>query len=183
MRRILRVVILVVAIVGLPSYADQTNPELDTLFSRLLDTLDESEAALITRQIWQNWYENDNPEVNELMARGEASMRHGNYSDAVKYFSGIIDIAPEFAEGWNRRATVYYIIGEYQLSTDDVTRTLELEPRHFGALSGQGMIYMQLEQRDLALQYMERALEVNPHMMAVKNSVKELKKLLKGEII
>ena len=183
MRPILRVVIVVVAMCGSFVYADQNNSELDMLFSRLHETVDEDEAAEITRKIWRNWYENSDAAVNELMYRGEISMRHGKYDDAVNYFSEIIDIAPDFAEGWNRRATAYYIIGEYQLSTDDVAKTLNLEPRHFGALSGQGMIYLQLEQRDLALQYMERALEANPHMQAVRSSIKALRKLIDGEVI
>ncbi|WP_424947315.1 tetratricopeptide repeat protein [Candidatus Spongiihabitans sp.] len=183
MRRILRVAALAVLIGAMPSYADQNNPELDVLFARLNETLDRVEAAAITRQIWKNWYQSDIPEVTALMNRGELSMRLARYDEAVKYFTEITEIAPQFAEGWNRRATAYYLIGEYRCSTDDVAKTLALEPRHFGALSGQGMIYLQLQERWLALQYMRRALAANPHLPGLKSNIKALQKRLDDEAV
>ena len=110
-------------------------------------------------------------------------MQKGKLDEAADYYSRIIEIEPDFAEGWNRRATIYYMMGEYQLSTSDVMETLQLEPRHFGALSGQGMIYMQLMEKELALEYYEKALDVNPHMTAVKQSIEFLKKLIEDEVI
>ena len=183
MRQVIQIFLLVTGLFALPSFADQNNPELEGLFSRLHETVDVVEAAEITKQIWQNWYQSNDSGVTELMQLGEVSMRQAKYDEAVAYFSEIISIAPEFAEGWNRRATAYYLIGEYNLSTDDVDKTLALEPRHFGALSGQGMIYMQLQQREMALQYMERALEVNPHLQSVRSSVKALRQLISEEVI
>ena len=183
MRRILQVTALAILIGGMPTYADQNNPELDVLFTRLNETLDSAEAAGITKQIWKNWYQSDIPEVTDLMNRGELSMRRAKYDEAVKYFTEIIEIAPQFAEGWNRRATVYYILGEYQLSTEDVAKTLDLEPRHFGALSGQGMIYLRLQERRLALQYMQRALNANPHLPSLKGNIKALQQMIDDEVI
>lgn len=183
MRRMIQITLLAILIGGVPSHADQNNPELDVLFTRLNETIDRVEAARITRQIWQNWYQSDSLEVTELMTRGERSMRLGRYGEAVKYFTQVTEIAPQFAEGWNRRATAYYIIGEYQLSTDDVAKTLDLEPRHFGALSGQGMIYLQLQENGLALHYMQRALIANPHLPDVKGRIKTIQKMIEGEAI
>ena len=183
MRRILQVTVLAILIGGMPTYADQNNPELDVLFTRLNEKLDSVEAAGITKQIWKNWYQSDIPAVTDLMNRGELSMRRARYDEAVKYFTEIIEIAPQFAEGWNRRATVYYIIGEYQLSTEDVAKTLDLEPRHFGALSGQGMIYLRLQERRLALQYMQRALNANPHLPGLKGNIKALQQMIDDEVI
>jgi tetratricopeptide (TPR) repeat protein len=183
MRQFALLFFLVTGVIAIPAIADQNNPELDGLFARLHETADVVEAAEITKQIWTNWYQSNDAEVTQLMQLGEVSMRRAKYDEAVAYFSEIINIAPEFAEGWNRRATAYYLIGEYSLSTDDVDKTLTLEPRHFGALSGQGMIYLQLQQRELALQFMERALKVNPHLQSVRSSVKALKQLISEEII
>lgn len=183
MMRILQIAVLTILIGGMPAYADQNNPELDVLFARLDETLNRVEAATVTRQIWKNWYQSDSPEVTELMKRGRTSMRLARYGEAVKYFTEIIKIAPQFAEGWNRRATVYYLIGEYQRSIDDVAKTLNLEPRHFGALSGQGMIYLKLQEHGLALHYMQRALEANPYLPGIKGNIEVIQKIIEDEAI
>lgn len=182
-RRFLRVTAFAILIGGMPSHADQNNPELDVLFDRLNDPFDLVEAAGITQQIWQNWYQSDIPAVTDLMKRGARSMRYADYQQAEGYFTQVIEIAPQFAEGWNRRATVYYLMGEYQLSTDDVAKTLDLEPRHFGALTGQGLVYLQLERSNLALQYMQRALQANPHLPNLKENIKAIQKIIKDETI
>ncbi len=177
------VMVLMVLIAVTPAYGDQNNPELDVLFDRLKETLDTVEAAEITKQIWGNWYQSDMPEVVELMRRGEMSMRRARYDAAVKYFSQIIAKAPAFAEGWNRRATAYYMMGEYQRSSEDVAKTLDLEPRHFGALSGQGLIYLQLRQHEQALWYMNKALQQNPHLPALKYRIKAIQNMIDNETI
>ncbi len=182
-RQLLQAMAITLAVSLPPVQSDQNNPELDSLFARLHTTRDVVEVAEITRKIWGNWYQSDDPQITKLMKRGESSMRRARYDEAIKYFSEVIDIAPEFAEGWNRRATVYYMIGEFDLSTDDVNKTLGLEPRHFGALSGQGLIYMHKQNRQLALEYMERALAENPHMTGVKNNIKIIKKMIEDEVI
>jgi len=183
MRRVLQVGLLFIALNSTNSWADQNNPELDQLFELLQSTTNSVEAAAINQKIWQNWYQSDNKEIEELMNKGEVSMRVGLLKQAVEFYSRIIEIDPGFAEGWNRRATVYYMMGEYQLSTQDVVETLRLEPRHYGALSGQGMIYTQLKEAELALEFYQRALEVNPHMAGVERSIKAIKKQLQKQVI
>ncbi len=183
MRRVLQLMALVLVCGSAPSWSDQNNPELDELFRLLHEVTSPAEASVLTRQIWQNWYQSDNKEVEALMRQGEISMRTGKLEQAVEIYSRVIDIDPGFAEGWNRRATVYYMMGRYQSSTADVVETLKLEPRHFGALSGQGMIYTQLRKIDLALEYYERALEVNPHMTGVRISIEAIRKYLQKEVI
>ncbi len=165
------------------SHADQNNPALDTLFSQLHETTDVVEAASLSREIWQNWYQSDDAEITKLMQQGEMSIRQYKYVDAVRIYSEVIDLAPDYSEGWNRRATAYYLMGEYDLSTEDVVKTLNLEPRHFGALSGQGMIYIQQSRHHQALEYLERALETNPHMIGVKNNIEYVQKLIDDEVI
>ena len=183
MRRILQLAALILVCCSAPSWSDQNNPELDELFRLLHEATSPAEASVLSRQIWHNWYQSDNQEIEALMRQGEISMRSGKLEQAVEIYSRIIDIDPGFAEGWNRRATVYYMMGEYQFSTEDVVATLKLEPRHFGALSGQGMIYTRLRQVDRALEYYQRALEVNPHMTGVRISIEAIKKYLKKQVI
>ena len=166
-----------------PTYADQTNPELDQLFLLLQDSDDPSEADVITQKIWENWYQTDDDTTKKLMEMGLLSMKQGKLDDAVKFFSKIIELQPDFSEGWNRRATVYYMMGEYELSTIDIAATLSLEPRHFGALSGQGMIYTMLDNRDQALKYYEKALQYNPHLPGIKRSVELIRKSIEKEVI
>ncbi len=183
MRRVLQLMALILVCGSAPSGSDQNNPELDELFRLLHEVTSPAEASVLTRQIWQNWYQSDNREIEALMQRGEISLRRGKLEQAIEIYSRVIDIDPGFAEGWNRRATAYYMMGELQSSTEDVVETLKLEPRHFGALSGQGMIYTQLRKIDLALEYYERALEVNPHMTGVRISIEAIRKYLEKEVI
>ena len=163
--------------------SDQTNPELDELFQLLQTATDLEEARVISDQIWFNWYQHDDDEVTRLMELGETSLRRGQLKEAVQIYSRVIELDQQFAEGWNRRATTYYMMGRYVESTADVVATLALEPRHFGALSGQGMIYMRLDNSEKAIEYMEKALEVNPHMLGVQETIEILKKQQQDETI
>jgi tetratricopeptide (TPR) repeat protein len=90
---------------------------------------------------------------------------------------------PSFAEGWNKRATVYYLMGDFKASVGDIEHTLELEPRHFGALSGLGLIYMNMGKDQAALRAFRKTLEINPHLPAIRERADELAKKLKGEPI
>jgi len=103
--------------------------------------------------------------------------------EAVEIFSELIKISPDFAEAWNKRATVYYMMGKFELSTADVVETLRLEPRHFGALSGQGLIHLQSKREQAAIDWFKRALRVNPFMDNIRISVDQLEQELKGKII
>lgn len=183
MLNMLKICTLAFSLLAITTQADQTNPELDELFELLQSTEDLNEAGTLTREIWKNWYQSDNEDITRLMEAGEINMRRGLLAEAIDVYTEIIGIDPEFAEGWNRRATIYFLMGEYELSTQDVAETLQREPRHFGALSGQGMIYMRLHERELALKFYEKALEVNPHMLSVRQNIELIKKLLEDEVI
>jgi tetratricopeptide (TPR) repeat protein len=115
------------------------------------------------------------------MARGQQALSIGDFEDALEAFTEVTLRAPDFAEGWNRRATLYYLMGRYQESIADVYETLKLEPRHFGALSGMGLIYTALADEETALIWFEKALEVNPHMAGVRYRVELIKRRLAGE--
>jgi tetratricopeptide (TPR) repeat protein len=117
------------------------------------------------------------------MGRVLKAMGKQKFGEALELLNTIVVIAPDYAEGWNKRATVYFLLGQYQNSIADIETTLDLEPRHFGALSGLGQIYMRLEEFASALDAYERALLVNPHLGHAEKVVERLRKKVKGENI
>lgn len=155
--------------------ADQTDKRLNALFARLQSTQDAAEAAMLTDTIWASWHESKNPAVNELMERGLAQLADRDYHAAIGTFSQMIEVAPDFAEGWNKRATAYYLVEDYAASVKDIDRTLELEPRHFGALSGLGLIMLAMDNDEAALRAFEATLTVNPFAPGARHNILELK--------
>jgi len=160
--------VLLAACWALPAAADQNDRRLDGLFAQLQSTRDATEAAAIQEHIWALWFETEDQDVNLLMYVGNAAMNRGRYEAALAAFDRVVEMAPEYAEGWNRRATLYYLMGSYAASVSDVERTLALEPRHFGALAGLGLINVRLGRTDQAIEAFRRALKVNPHLTGAK---------------
>lgn len=159
-----------------PAGADQSHPQLATLFDSLQQTTDPREARLVETRIWQLWLSADIPYVNELLTDGIQQMRRGEHDAALATFGTVIALDPDFAEGWNRRATVHYIMGNYEASVADIHQVLRLEPRHFGALTGLGLIYKALEESDAAIRAFEAALEHNPHIASAKRFIADLRR-------
>lgn len=160
--------------------ADQTDPRLDPLFARLQVTRSPAEADAIERRIWEIWSESDDLRIGLLMQEGVAAMAQRLYRRALERFDRMIEAAPDFAEGWNKRATVHYLMGDFRASVLDIRRTLDLEPRHFGALSGLGLIYDALEAPAAALRSFEAALAINPHLDGTRRRVEALRRALAG---
>ena len=130
--------------------------------------------------LWLLWSRSGDPSVDALMERGLEEMQAGRHAEAIATFSEVIRRRPAFAEGWNKRATVLYLAGELQRSLADCDEVLKRNPRHFGALSGAGLIHLQLEQHGQALEWFRRALRVNPNMSAIEAEVRRLEALLRG---
>jgi len=128
--------------------------------------------------LWQVWSRSGDDEVDGLLALGIEQMSAREGDAAVETFSRVIARRPDFAEGWNKRATVHYLMGAYAKSLADCDEVLKRNPHHFGALSGYGMIYLQLDQPARALEYFERALAVNPNLSSVVDTVEMLKRRL-----
>lgn len=128
--------------------------------------------------LWLLWSRSGDPGVDELMARGVAAMQEGRHAQAIDLFSEVIRQKPDFAEGWNKRATARYLAGRYAESIADCDEVLKRNPRHFGALSGLGEIYLALERPAQALAWYRRALEVNPNLLGVEFRVKQLEERL-----
>jgi len=151
--------------------------DLPQLAAALRDT-DPLVRELAEGAMWQVWSRSGDATIDRLFETGVAQMQASQGDEAVETFSEIIRRRPDFAEGWNKRATVYYMMGEYQKSLADCDEVMKRNPYHFGALSGYGMIYMQLDQPATALTYFERALAVNPNLESTRQTIELLKTLL-----
>ena len=147
--------------------ADQNDVRLAELFRSLKLTESVSKALVFENKIWNIWMEHYDPEVKSAMFQGVEAMKLQQFEQAFGHFSLLIKLAPDYAEGWNKRATVLYLMGRFKESEAEVMRTLELEPRHFGALSGQGLIRIALQDWTGAIYFLESALKINPHMYGV----------------
>ena len=186
MSRWLSALLALTCLVGMGSgaaHADQNDPRLNDLFAQLKSATGYLKARTIEQQIWQIWLQSDNTEVTQLMGDGVEAMNSEDYKTAIADFTKITQLAPAFAEGWNKRATVLWMVGDYQGSLADVDKTLRLEPRHFGALSGLGMINADLDREEDAIAAFERVLAIDPNMPGVVERIEELKQKLKDKQI
>lgn len=169
---------------GNPALADQNDPELNTLFSALKTTANKGTAAELQQEIWARWtaFESDE-RIDRKMQAGVRLMNAGALRDAEQWFGTLTDAAPDFAEAWNKRATVRFMIGDLVGSKRDIARVLQLEPRHFGALSGLGMIHAQQGNYEGALLAYQAAARQNPHMEQIETIITSLKNRLRGEAL
>ena len=171
---------LVIAAQRGPARADQDDPRLDGLFYRLQHTPDPAEAQALEQRIWGVWLESDDAAVDRLMEQGILALQGEHYATALRAFDQMVQQAPGFAEAWNKRATVHYLMGNWRASVRDIQRTLALEPRHFGALFGLGLIYDALEEPEAALRSFEATLALNPHSESTRERIEQLRRQLRG---
>ena len=150
--------------------------DVPMLVAALRDT-DEAVREIAEEALWTVWSRSGDARVDELFKRGVSEMNAEHFNEAIATFTRIIELKPDFAEGWNKRATAYYLAGEYRRSLADCDQVMKRNPQHFGALSGYGQIYLQLDRPDKALEYFRRALAVNPNMDAVQSMVERLEEL------
>lgn len=176
------IVLLGCIVAGKPAAADQGDKRLDHLFAELQEAPD-NEAKKIENDIWQVWHESGSEMVDLLMVDAGEAINLGLHEQAEEQYDAVVDLAPDFAEGWNRRATLRFMRGNYEGSIEDIIKVLELEPRHFGALSGLGMIYDRMGEQEAALKAFEEALLINPHLDEVRKRAEEIRKALKDREI
>jgi tetratricopeptide (TPR) repeat protein len=155
---------------------------LDKLFADLKTAESRAAAKDIENSIWELWMESGDQQVDKLMGYSVAAMNARAFQVAVDFLDAIVKMKPDFAEGWNKRATVYWLLDDYGKSIADIEQTLALEPRHFGALSGLGMIMRSLGEKRKALTAFKQALEVDPNLEDLKDSVKTLEDELGKDI-
>ncbi len=165
------------------AFADQKDPRLDRLFASLQKTKQPAELRVLEAQIWTIWLRSKSDTTNLLMQQGMRAMAKREHKKGLELFTSITELEPDFAEGWNKRATLLYVMGRYRQSIADCDRVLALEPRHFGALSGLGLIYTALEEPAKALEAYENVLKVHPNARHAQQQAKALRKRIKGEKI
>src|SRR2546425_12040861 len=132
------------------------------LIAALRDS-DERVRAVAELALWAVWSRSGDARVDELFSKGVAEMGEQRFPEAIATFTRIIELKPGFAEGWNKRATAYFLAGEFRRSLMDCDEVIKRNPQHFGVLSGYGQIYLRLDQPEKALEYFRRALAVNPN--------------------
>ena len=184
MLKFLRIVLLLCGVIFYAhSQARQDDERLTSLFSQLAVAASPARAEAMVREIWGIWYESGDDALDKLMVQGIVAMNAGRYDIALRYFDELIEADPQFAEGWNKRATVYWLMDELEASMDAIQRTLSLEPRHFGAVSGMGLIFMQRGDTDGALRAFEQVLKINPADVGARRRVQELRQRLDEEAV
>lgn len=154
--------------------------KLDALFLALRKAQSDTEAAEFVAEIWRQWMVSGKREVDILMQRAIDGMQARDFGLASLLLDEVVDQAPEFAEGWNRRATLRYMMGDHKGSLADIEKTLTLEPRHFGALAGRGLIYIATEDWQSALEAYRAAVSINPYLVERNRVLPELQKRVDG---
>ena len=172
---------LIISLYPGPLRADQTDPRLPGLFDSLKTAPDAKAAQATAVRIWRIWSENpDNQLLTKALNEGVAQMNAGRLREAERLFTSVIEADPDFAEAWNKRATVYFLMGAYDLSKRDIAQTIAREPQHFGALSGLGLVETHIGNYEAALKAYEKAAAIHPFMDGYEDIVSALKKLAKG---
>ena len=159
-------------------FADQKDNRLNTLFDKLFLSNDNMQASIILSDIWDIWSIAENVEAQEIFDKGSKMMDRGSFDEAIKLFTQVINLKPDFAEGWNKRATALFLNGELEASITDIEKTLELEPRHFGALDGLAEIYLIQDNLLGAAATYKRILEIIPTSKKSQDRLKLINELI-----
>lgn len=176
---------LLIVMVGLnPSgaIADQNDPQLESLFESLQQAQSNAETVSVQNQIWQIWLTAPDQTSADLLHQITYAMSTGQHQLALRLSNQLVDSTPDFAEAWNKRATIQYLLGNHSLSVSDIKETLLLEPRHFGALSGLGLIFMSSGHYEAALDAFDRVLEISPSSDNARGSIARAKSLIGDDI-
>ena len=166
------------------SESEDRNLKLDQLFDQLKNSNNVSKALEIEIKIWNIWSTHPTQEkLTQSLEKGSDLMSKGELELAYKIFSTIIDSAPDWAEGWNKRATVLYLMGRYHDSLNDINEVLKRESRHFGALSGQGLVQIKLKNYEKAIKSYQAVQKIYPSIRAAKVMIPQLRELIKDETL
>jgi len=164
-------------------YADERNSELNRLFNEL-KIKDQSSSFKIEQKIWKIWSTHpNNDDLTSMLSVGSNFVNNNQYPKAVEIFTKVIELDPSWAEAWNKRATVLYMMGEFEKSQNDIDEVLKLEKRHFGALAGQGLVNIELENYEKAIMSYEKAMKIYPSMNSPKIMIKQIKELIQKQSI
>lgn len=179
LEKLLRVLAAITALGGfaLPAAAQPAteSAKLDALFAELAEP-DRADWQRIEGEIVRLWSHSGSDAMDLLLERGNTALAAGDYDLALDLFSALTDHAPDFAEGWNGRATTFYLLGEYALSIADVERVLALEPRHFGALAGLAVMFEEMDETKLALRALQALHTINPNRDNINETIIRLER-------
>lgn len=178
-RTVLQAVLIVFAMGTFPALA-ASSVELDRLFDQLAKAQSPAEAALIEDEIWRQWSDSGSPTLDLIMLRGLKALEAQEYAVALDMFSTAIEIQPDYAEAWNKRATLYYVINDYDAAIADVTQVLAREPRHWAALMGLAVMFDDLDRKEPALGAYRAAFEINPQLEDAEAAIERLKVDVEG---
>jgi len=167
----------------LPKVGADRSRGLDFLLGALKAAPDDASAKHVEARIWALWAQTSSDTTALLMARVKAALDAGKPDVALKLLNAVVKLKPDYIEGWNRRATLYYLQNDYDRSLRDIEQVLVREPRHFGALAGLGMIMQELGDDKRALDAFRKALAINPHLDKVPELVKTLTEKVEGRDI
>ena len=159
----------------------KTENRLDELFGQLKRERNEKAAERIAGNIWTEWFQSGSASIDLMMTWSQTALDGKKFDVALDFLDQVVTMEPTYAEGWNRRATVHFMMQNYAKSMADISHTLELEPRHFGALSGMGQIMKNTGRNELALEAWQRVLDIYPMMRSAQNEVATLSEELAGE--
>ena len=183
-RRIfLLVAFMALSLSGTLALAGQGDARLDALFQDLLGTGDQVAADAVQDRIWDIWLENPREDLLVLMRDGVKSMNEDRYEEALADFDQVVAADPNYAEGWNKRANAEYLRGNYDAAVQDIRRVLSLEPRHFGALAGLGLVYLAIDEPAGALKAFNAALAINPHLDGVRDQAMKIRQQMAGSAL
>jgi|TARA_Y100000996_G_scaffold279841_1_gene220736 tetratricopeptide (TPR) repeat protein len=184
MKRIKFLIIIILNIVFFSNtFADERNQQLDGLFKEL-KTGEMLSNLTIEQKIWKIWSTHPKDEnLTKLLQNGSDLVSKKKFFESIDIFTKVINFDPSWAEAWNKRATVFYLIGEFQKSQNDIDKVLELENRHFGALAGQGLVNIKLKNYEKAIESYKRALEIYPTMQSPEIMIKQIEEIIKEELI
>ena len=160
--------------------SDQKDKRLPELFNDLKQSASHDTAQVVEKKIWEIWTSHKVPQIDLLMERGIKLLNSNNLDEAMVVFNSLLDQAPDFSEAWNKRATIYFLMGDFEKSMQDIQSTLALEPRHFGAISGLGLIFNALERPENALKAFRRVQEIYPLSRSAKSFILKLNKTIPG---
>ena len=181
MKKILTIIILIFSTTTLS--ANDRDIELNKLFLELKKNIP-SLSPGIAQQIWMLWSTHPSDQkLTSILDEGSRLIQDQQLNRAIDVFTEAIELDPTWAEAWNKRATVFYMVGEFQKSQKDIDKVLELEERHFGALAGQGMVNIQLKNYDKAKRSYQKAQEIYPAMKSSKVMIEQIEELIKRQSI
>ena len=159
----------------------------DVQLNRLFNELKIDNAAItheVEQKIWEIWSTHpNNQKLTNRLAEGSKRVKNNQLSKAVNIFTEVINLDPKWAEAWNKRATVLYMMGDYKSSQKDIDKVLKLEQRHFGALAGQGLVNIKLENYEKAIESYKKVQEIYPTLQSPKIMIKKIKDLIKQNLI